>query len=169
MRQLKHTNTLTMVLLMMILFNFQLSFHNQSTISCQLFMAYPYCEKNCQNWPIYWKDKVVCIFCSCLDDNTSVVPHASSHYFPFGNYDSHIWVITMHAEPLRKSIHFLHQYTSPFAMLTSVLFYKEGLYISMQHHSKHWRGSPFTGLPHHHLVRLGVNTSILILIVSILL
>jgi uncharacterized membrane protein len=39
----------------------------------------------------------------------------------------------------------------------------------MQHRSKHWRGSPFTGSPHHHLVRVGVNTSILILIVSILL
>jgi hypothetical protein len=58
---------------------------------------------------------------------------------------------------------------SPFTTLPSVLFYKEGLYIFMQHNSKHWRGSSFTGSPHHHLVRVGVNTSILILIVSILL
>jgi hypothetical protein len=57
--------------------------------------------------------------------------------FPFGNYDSHIWVITVHADPLRKSIHFLHQYTLPFTTLPSVIFYKEGLYISMQHSSKH--------------------------------
>jgi hypothetical protein len=64
---------------------------------------------------------------------------------------------------------FTNTRTSPFTMLPSVLFYKEGLYIFMQHSSKHWRGSPFTGLPHHHLVRVGVNTSILILIVSILL
>jgi hypothetical protein len=78
-------------------------------------------------------------------------------------------VTTAHAEPLRKSTHFLHQYTSPFTTLPSVLFYKEGLYIFTQHSSKHWRGSPFTGSPHHHLVRVGVNTSILILIVSILL
>jgi hypothetical protein len=70
---------------------------------------------------------------------------------------------------LKKSTHFLHQYTSPFTTLPSVLFYKEGLYIFTQHSSKHWRGSPFTGSPHHHLVRVGVNTSILILIVSILL
>jgi hypothetical protein len=69
-------------------------------------------------------------------------------------------VITVHAEPLRKSTHFLHQYTSPFTMLPSVLFYKEGLYIFMQHSSKHWRGSPFTGLPHHDLVRVGVNSHI---------
>jgi hypothetical protein len=34
---------------------------------------------------------------------------------------------------------FLHQYTSPFTTLPSVLFYKEGLYISTQHHSKHCR------------------------------
>jgi hypothetical protein len=98
-----------------------------------------------------------------------VVPRASPHYFPFGNYNSHIRVITVHAEPLRKSIHFLHQYASPFAMLTSVLFYKKGLYISTQHCSKHWRGSPFTGLPHHHLVSVEIITSILVLIVSILL
>jgi hypothetical protein len=65
--------------------------------------------------------------------------------------------------------HFFHQYTSPFTTLPSILFYKEGLYIFMQHSSKHWRGSPFTSSPHHHLVRVGVNTSILILIVSILL
>jgi hypothetical protein len=78
-------------------------------------------------------------------------------------------VTTLHAEPLRKSTHFLHQYTSPFTTLPSVLFYKEGLYIFTQHSTKHWPGSPFTGLPHHHLVRVGVNTSILILIVSILL
>jgi hypothetical protein len=44
---------------------------------------------------------------------------------------------TAHAEPLRKSTHFLHQYTSPFTMLPSVLFYKEGLYIFMQHSNKH--------------------------------
>jgi hypothetical protein len=55
-----------------------------------------------------------------------------------------------------------------FTTLPSVLFYKEGLYISMQHSSKHWRGSLFTSSPHHHLVRVGVNTSTLILIVSIL-
>jgi hypothetical protein len=42
-------------------------------------------------------------------------------------------------------------------------------YIFTQHSSKHWRGSPFTSSPHHHLVRVGANTSILILIVSILL
>jgi hypothetical protein len=53
--------------------------------------------------------------------------------------------------PLRKSVHF-HQYTSPFATLPSVLFYKEGLYISMQYSIKPWCGSPFTGSPHHHLV-----------------
>jgi hypothetical protein len=82
---------------------------------------------------------------------------------------SQFWVITAHAEPLRKSTHFLHQYTSPFTTLPSVLFYKEGLYIFTQHSSKHWRGSLFTSLPHHHLVRVGVNTSILILVVSILL
>jgi hypothetical protein len=39
MHQLQHTNTLTMVLPMMISCNFQLSFHNQSTLSCQVFMA----------------------------------------------------------------------------------------------------------------------------------
>jgi Ca2+/H+ antiporter len=94
-----------------------------------------------------------------------VVPRAS----PKSGEHSEFRVTTAHAEPLRKSAHFLHQYTSPFTMLPSVLFYKEGLYISTQHHSKHWRGSPFTGSPHHHLVRVGVNTSILILIVSILL
>jgi hypothetical protein len=66
-----------------------------------------------------------------------VVPRASPHYLPFGNYDSHIWVITANADPLRKSIHFLHQYTLPFTKLPSVLFYKEGLYISTQHSSKH--------------------------------
>jgi hypothetical protein len=38
---------------------------------------------------------------------------------------------------LTKSTHFLHRYTSPFTMLPSVLFYKEGLYIFMQHSSKH--------------------------------
>jgi hypothetical protein len=65
------------------------------------------------------------------------VPHHII-FSPFGNYDSHIWVITAHAEPLRKLIHFLHQFTSPFATLPSVLFYKEGLYISTQHRSKHW-------------------------------
>jgi hypothetical protein len=85
------------------------------------------------------------------------------------NYDSHIRVITMLADPLRKSIHFLHQYTSPFATLPSVLFYKEGLYISMQHRTEPWHGSLFTGSPHHHLVRVEIITSILVLIVSILL
>jgi hypothetical protein len=90
----------------------------------------------------------------------AVIPRASQHYFPFGNYDSHIWVITMHAEPLRKSVHFLHQYMSPFALLPSVLFCKEGLYISMQHHSKLWCGSPFTGSPHHHLVSQSRNKHI---------
>jgi hypothetical protein len=92
------------------------------------------------------------------------VPHQSQL-----NTQSSGRVTTVHAEPLRKSTHFLHQYTSPFTMLPSVLFYEEGLYIFTQHSSKHWRGSPFTGSPHHHLVRVGVNTSILILIVSILL
>ncbi len=62
----------------------------------------------------------------------SVIPRASPHYFPFGNYDWHILVITGHADPLKKSIHFLHQCTSPFTTLPSVFFYKEGLYISMQ-------------------------------------
>jgi hypothetical protein len=95
----------------------------------------------------------------------SVVPRAS----PKSGEHSEFRVITKHAEPLRKSTHFLHQYTSPFTTLPSVLFYKEGLYVSTQHRSKHWRGSLFTGSPHHHLVRVGVNTSILILIVSILL
>jgi hypothetical protein len=94
----------------------------------------------------------------------------TTSFFPFGNYDSHIRVIIAHAEPLRKSIHCLHQYTSPFATLTSVLFfYKEGPYISTQHRSKHRRGSPFTGSPHHHLVRIEIITSILVLIVSSLL
>jgi hypothetical protein len=37
--QLQHTNTSTMVLPMMISRNFQLSFHNQSTLSCQVFTA----------------------------------------------------------------------------------------------------------------------------------
>jgi hypothetical protein len=59
-------------------------------------------------------------------------------------------LLHMSSDPLRKSTHFLYQYTSPLAMLPSVLFYKEGLYIFTQHSSKHWRGSPFTGLPHHH-------------------
>jgi hypothetical protein len=63
-------------------------------------------------------------------------------------------LLRMSSEPLRKSTHFLFQYTSPLAMLPSVLFYKEGLYIFMWHCSKHWRGSPFTSLPHHPLVRV---------------
>jgi hypothetical protein len=42
---------------------------------------------------------------------------------------------TAHADPLRKSTHFLHQCTSPFATLPSVLFYKEGLHTTMQHSS----------------------------------
>jgi hypothetical protein len=67
---------------------------------------------------------------------------------------------TAHAEPLRKSTHFLYQYTSPLAMLPSALFYKEGLYIFMQHSSKHWHGSLLTSLPHHHLVRKEIITSI---------
>jgi hypothetical protein len=71
---------------------------------------------------------------------------------------------------LVNPLHFLQQYTSPFTTLPSVLFYKEGLYIFTQHRSKNWCGSPFTGSPHHHLVRVEiVNTTILILIVSILL
>jgi hypothetical protein len=94
-----------------------------------------------------------------------VIRHAS----PKSAEHSEFRVITMHVEPLRKSTHFLHQHMSPFTTLPSVLFYKEGLYIFMQHSSKHWRGSTFTSLPHHHLVRVGVNTSILILKVSILL
>jgi hypothetical protein len=40
-----------------------------------------------------------------------------------------IQVTTAHAKPLRKSTHFLYQYTSPLATLPSVLFYKERLYI----------------------------------------
>jgi hypothetical protein len=64
----------------------------------------------------------------------------------------------MHVKPLRTSTHFLHQYMSPLAMLPSVLFYKEGLYIFMQHSSKHWRGPPFTSSPHHHLVRVEIIT-----------
>jgi hypothetical protein len=35
--------------------------------------------------------------------------------------------------------------------------------------TKPWRGSPFTSLPHHHLVRVEMITYILVLIVSILL
>ncbi len=54
-----------------------------------------------------------------------VVPRASAT----SGEHSEFWVTTMHTEPLRKSTHFLHQYTSPFTMLPSVLFYKEGLYI----------------------------------------
>jgi hypothetical protein len=84
-----------------------------------------------------------------------VVPRAS----PKSAEHSEFRVITTHAEPLIDSTHFLHQYMSPFTMLPSVLFYKEGLYICMQHSSKHWCGSPFTSSPHHHLVRVGVNTS----------
>jgi hypothetical protein len=99
------------------------------------------------------------------NDVVDVIPRAS----PKSAEHSEFQVITAHAEPLRKSTHFLHQNMSPFTMLPSVLFYKEGLYIFTEHSSKHWRGSPFTGSPHHHLVRVGVNTSILILIVSILL
>jgi hypothetical protein len=106
--------------------------------------------------------------CHCSAVN-SVIPRASLHNFHLGNYDWHIQVITMHAKPLRKSIHFLHQYMSPFTMLPSVLFYKEGLYISTQHSSIHWHGSPITCLPHHHLVRVEIITSILVFIVSILL
>ncbi len=64
----------------------------------------------------------------------------------------------MSSEPPRKSTHFLYQYTSPLATFPSVLFYKERLYIFTQHCSKHWRGSPFTGLPHHHLVRAEIIT-----------
>jgi hypothetical protein len=37
---------------------------------------------------------------------------------------------------------------SPFATLLSVLFYKEGMYISKHHSTKPWCGFPFTGLPH---------------------
>jgi hypothetical protein len=95
----------------------------------------------------------------------SVIPRAS----PKSAEHSEFRVITAHAESLRKSTHFLHQYMSPFTMLPSVLFYKERLHIFMQHSSIPWRGSPFTSLPHHNLVRVGVNTSILILIVSIIL
>jgi hypothetical protein len=68
-------------------------------------------------------------------DSYCVVPRASPHYFSFGNYDSYIRVITALADPLGNSVHF-HQYTSPFATLPSVLFYKEGLYISMQYSTK---------------------------------
>jgi hypothetical protein len=68
----------------------------------------------------------------------------SRHFLPpwcsFGNYDSHIQIITTLTDPLRKSIHFLHQYMSPFATLPSVLFYKEGLYISKHHSTKPWCG-----------------------------
>jgi hypothetical protein len=102
---------------------------------------------------------------NCICSCRLVVPRAS----PKSAEHSEFRVTTAHAKPVQKSTHFLHQYMSPFTMLPSVLFYKEGLYIFMQHSSKHWCGSPFTGSPHHHLVRVGVNTSILILIVSILL
>jgi hypothetical protein len=50
-----------------------------------------------------------------------VVPRASTT----SGEHSEFQVTTAHAEPLRKSTHFLHQYTSPFTMLPSVLFYKE--------------------------------------------
>jgi hypothetical protein len=65
--------------------------------------------------------------------DAAVVPRAS----PKSAEHSEFRVTTMHAEPLRKSTHFLRQYTSPFATLPSVLFYKEGLYIFTQHSSKH--------------------------------
>jgi hypothetical protein len=65
--------------------------------------------------------------------HVAVVPRAS----PKSAEHSEFRVITTHAEPLRKSTHFLHQYMSPFTMLPSVLFYKEGLYIFTQHSSKH--------------------------------
>jgi hypothetical protein len=96
------------------------------------------------------------------------VPHQITK--SFASERTNIRVTTAHAEPaLRKSTHFLYQYTSPLATLPSVLFYKEGLYIYMQHSSKHCRGSPFTGSPHHHLVRVEIITSILVvLIVSFL-
>jgi hypothetical protein len=96
-----------------------------------------------------------------------VVPRASPKYVV--NTAISGLLPRMSSEPLRKSTHFLHQYTSPFATLTSVLFYKEGLYMSTQHCSKRWRGSPFTGSPQYHLVRVEIITSILVLIVSILL
>jgi hypothetical protein len=83
-----------------------------------------------------------------------VVPRASAT----SGEHSEFWVTTMHTEPLRKSTHFLHQYTSPFTMLPSVLFYKEGLYIFTQHSSKHWCGSLLSGLPHHHWVRVEIIT-----------
>jgi hypothetical protein len=127
---------------------------------------------NKQRWRIQWcynqmkatiNHKIIELFQQKM--HVAVVPRAS----PKSAEHSEFRVITTHAEPLRKSTHFLHQYMSPFTMLPSVLFYKEGLYIFTQHSSKHWRGSPFTGSPHHHLVRVGVNTSISILIVYILL
>ncbi len=67
-------------------------------------------------------------------------------------------LLCMSSKLLRKSTYFFYQYMSPLAMLPSVLFYKEGLYIFMQHSSKNWRGSPFTGSPHHHLVRVEIIT-----------
>jgi hypothetical protein len=129
------------------------------------------CLRECL-WDRLWRededwarlDCVVTVMMAIVWCLRRVVPRAS----PKSGEHSEFRVTTAHAEPLRKPTHFLHQYTSPFTMLPSVLFYKEGLYISTQHSSKHWRGSPFTGSPHHHLVRVGVNTSILILIVSIL-
>jgi hypothetical protein len=75
-------------------------------------------------------------------------------------WHTNIWVTTAHAKPLRESTHFLYQYTSPIATLPSILFYKDRLYIFMQHRRKHWCGSLFTSLPHHHLVREEIITSI---------
>ncbi len=65
--------------------------------------------------------------------SVNVIPCAS----PKSAEHSEFRVITAHAKPLRKSTHFLHQYTSPFTTLPSVLFYKEGPYIFTQHSSKH--------------------------------
>jgi hypothetical protein len=52
----------------------------------------------------------------------------------------------MHVEPHKNSIPFLQQYMSPFAILPSIHFYKEGLYISKQQSTKPLHGSLFTGL-----------------------
>ena len=53
------------------------------------------------------------------------------------SYPKHIniQVVTTHADPIRKSTHFPYQYTPPLAMLPSVHFYKEGMYIFTQHSS----------------------------------
>jgi hypothetical protein len=70
-----------------------------------------------------------------LHESGSVVPIASPKYVVNTTFSG--LLPCMSSKPLRKSTHFLHQYTSHFATLTSVLFYKEGLYIFTHHSSKH--------------------------------